>query len=70
MHPICLSIKQLLCQAGVYFTNIIHPAFTHVDPETVKNTVKSSVSFTLLGSAWIKVVHRTLMTLSPGGVGR
>ncbi len=30
---------------GVNFTNILPTAFTLVDPESVKNTVKSSVSF-------------------------
>jgi len=34
-----------------------------VDPQSVKNTIKSSVSF--LGSASVKAVRRTLMKLSP-----
>ncbi len=37
-----------------------------VDPESIKNTVKSSVFFTLLGSTSVKAVHRTLMKLSSG----
>jgi len=35
--------------AGVNFTNILRKAFTLVDPESVKNTVKSSVSFYAFG---------------------
>ncbi len=31
--------------SGVNFTNILHAAFTIVDPKSIKNTVKSSVSF-------------------------
>jgi len=30
---------------SVNFINILHEAFTLVDPESVKNTAKSSVSF-------------------------
>jgi len=35
--------------AGVNFTNVLRTAFALVDPESVKNTVKSSVSFYTFG---------------------
>jgi len=38
-----------LLHHGVNFTNVLHEAFTLVDPESVKNTVKSSVSFYAFG---------------------
>jgi len=34
---------------GVDSTNVLHEAFMLVDPESVKNTVKSSVSFYAFG---------------------
>jgi len=37
------SISHLL--VGVNFINVLHSAFTLVDPEIVKNTVKSSVFY-------------------------
>jgi len=49
---------------GVNFINVLCSAFTLVEPKSVKNTVKSSVSFMLSGSAGAKAVHRTLMKLS------
>jgi len=51
---------------GVNFTNALLAAFTLVDPESIKNTVKSSVSFMLLGSGRVKAVCRMLMKLSLG----
>ncbi len=51
---------------GVNFINILCTAFALVDPKSIKNTVKSSVPFMLLGSMSVKAVHRTLMKLSPG----
>ncbi len=51
--------------SGVNFINVLYTAFTLVDPESVKNTVKSSVSFDAFGSTCIKALHRTLMKLSP-----
>jgi len=47
---------------GVNFTNVLCTAFTLVDPESVKNTVMSSLSFY---SASVKAVRRMLMKLSP-----
>ncbi len=35
----------MMFSPGVNFTNILRAAFTLVDPKSVKNTVKSSVSF-------------------------
>jgi hypothetical protein len=52
--------------AGVNFTNVLPEAFTLLDRESVKITVKPSVFFTLSGSVCIKDVHRALMKLSPG----
>jgi len=34
---------------GVNFTNVLHKAFTLVDPKSVKNAVKSSVFFYAFG---------------------
>jgi len=42
---------------GVDLINVQHTAFTLVDPESAKNTVKSSVSFTLSGSTSVNAVH-------------
>ncbi len=42
--------------AGVIFTNVLHAAFMLVDPKSVKNTVKLSIFFTLLGSTSVKAV--------------
>jgi len=47
----------------VNFINVLCSAFTHVDPKRVKNTVKSSVHFTLSGSEGVKAVSRTWMKL-------
>ncbi len=46
------------------FINILCTAFTFVDPESVKKIENLTVFFTLLGSAHVKAVHRTLMKLS------
>jgi len=53
-------------QPGVNFTNVLRAAFTLINPESVKKIENLTVSFTLLGSALIKAVCRTLMKLSPG----
>ncbi len=47
------------------FINILRTAFTLADHKNVKKTVKWSIFFTLLGSASVKAVCRTLMKLSP-----
>jgi hypothetical protein len=46
---------------GVNFT-----AFMHENTKRVKNTVKLSIFFTLLGSTRVKALRRTLMKLTPG----
>jgi len=51
---------------GVNFINVLRAAFAHADTRSIKNAVKSSVSFNLLGSAHIKAARRTLMNLTPG----
>jgi len=43
------SLKPHYHNAGVNFINVIRTAFTLVDPKSVKNTVKSSVSFYAFG---------------------
>jgi len=42
---------------GVNFINVQSTAFMLVDPDSAKNTVKSSVSFTLLGSTRVKAAR-------------
>ncbi len=49
---------------GVNFTNILHKAFMLKDPKSVKNTVKRSVFFALLGSAR-KTMSKMLVKLTP-----
>jgi len=39
----------LLWNSGVDFINILHAAFTLVDPESIENTVNSSVPFNTFG---------------------
>jgi len=51
---------------GVDFINVLRTAFTLVDPKSVKKIGNLTVFFTLLGSASVKAVRRTLMKLSPG----
>jgi hypothetical protein len=41
--------KNFARTSGVNFTNILRTAFALVDPKSVKNTVKSSVSFYAFG---------------------
>jgi hypothetical protein len=52
----------LSADAGVNFTNVLRAAFTLVDPESIKNTFESSVSFYDFGL--VKAVRRTLMKFS------
>ncbi len=72
-----LSCKALLYKKRVHktfmkltpcvkFTNVLRAAFTLIDPKSIKNTVKSSVSFYAFGICMVKAVRRTLMKLSPG----
>jgi len=61
-----LNENMATTEPGVNFSNVLHGAFTLIIPKSAKNTVKSSVFFTLLGSASVKAVCRTLMKLSPG----
>jgi len=50
---------------SVNFTNVLRTTFTLVDPESVKMIDNLTVFFTLLGSASIKALRKTLMKLSP-----
>jgi len=74
LHIICFRkcISFVCCfavsKSGVNFTNVLRTAFMILDPKSVKNTVMSSVSFMLLGSARVKALRRTLMKLSPDNV--
>jgi len=36
-------------ESGLNFINVLHTAFTHVDPERAKKTVKSVLSFYAFG---------------------
>ena len=53
-----LGSEKNLCKKIVYmserqrlnFINVLHTAFTHVDPENAKKTVKSAVSFGAFGT--------------------
>jgi hypothetical protein len=47
----CILYSSVTQPPGLNFINILRTAVTLVDPESVKNTVKSSVSFSLSGSA-------------------
>jgi len=54
---------------GLNFINILRTAFTLVDPKSItKIQLSHKYLFTLLGSASVKAVRRTLMKLSPGDV--
>jgi len=50
---------------GFNFINVLHAAFGRADPEIVKETVKSSVFFMLLGSALAKAVHKHVGEIDP-----
>jgi len=41
-------------------------SYAHADPESAKNTAKSSVFFALLGSGRVKAVRKMLVKLTPG----
>ncbi len=59
--------RRFVQRPGVNFINVLRSAFMLIDPESKKNTVKSTVPFYLLsGSAGIKAVCRMLMKLTTG----
>ena len=58
-------VGKLEKKSGVNFTNILLEAFKLVDPESVKKIDNLTVFFTLLGSASVKAVCKTLKKLSP-----
>ncbi len=60
------TLAPTAAAGGVNFINVLHTAFTLVDPKSVKKIDNLTVFFTLLGSASVKAVRRTLMKLSPG----
>ncbi len=47
--PLDAEVEATLQRSGVNFINVPHTAFALVDPESVKITVKSSVSFYAFG---------------------
>ncbi len=53
--------------SGVNFINVLLTAFALIDPESVKKIDNLTVFNTLLGSAGVKGVRRTLMKSSPAG---
>ncbi len=52
-------------KSGLNFINVLRTAFTHADPESVRIQSNPQYLFTLLGSAHVKAVRRTLMKLTP-----
>jgi len=60
-----IAFYLLLLSPGVNFINIQHTAFLLVDPKSVKKIDNLTVFFTLLESASVKAVRKTLMKLSP-----
>jgi len=50
---------------GLNFINALRTAFTHLDPKSIKKTVKLSIFITLLGSMGIKAARKTLVKLTP-----
>jgi len=50
----------------VNFINILQATFTSADHKRAKKTDNLTVFFALLGSAFVKAVHRTLVILTPG----
>jgi len=60
----------LICQPWVDFINILWVAFTCADSKSLKNTVKASVFFALLGSVCLKAASKMLMKSTPCYVGR
>jgi len=52
--------------SGVNFINVILAVFTPADPKIVKIQLSHQYLFTLLGSAGVKALRRTLMKLTPG----
>jgi hypothetical protein len=52
--------------AGLYFINILHTTFMHIDPKSIKIQSNCQYLFALLGSARAKTARRTLMKLTPG----
>ncbi len=61
-----LVLKESKSRSGVNFINVLCTAFTLVDPKSVKKIDNLTVFFTLLGSARVKAVRRTLVKLTPG----
>jgi len=49
---------------GVNFINLLRAAFTQKEPKFAKKTVRSSVSFALLGPTQIKAARKMLMKLT------
>jgi len=60
------TMNVLFICSGVNFINILPPAFTSADPESVKIQLSHQYIFRLLWSTRVKAARRTLMKLTPG----
>ncbi len=54
-----------LMRAGVNFINVFLEAFTRTDSKSPKDTDDLTVNFVLLGPAFVKAAHKTMMKSSP-----
>ena len=68
MGSVCVGAARKMFMKltpGLNFINILWAAFTHTDPESVKNQLRYQYLFRLLGSAHTKAACR-LMKLTLG----
>ncbi len=63
--PRLAALRTRFDVPGVNFINVLRTAFVLIDPESVKKIDNLTVFFTLLGSAGVQGVRRTLMKSSP-----
>ncbi len=54
----------------VNFINVLHKAFTHIDPKSVKRYRRLDWVLTLWGATGIKAVRKTLVKLTPARAWR
>jgi len=60
-----IEIIELKSDSGVNFINILHRAFTRVDPKSAKMTVKSLAILRFLGSTRIKASRKHVGEIDP-----
>jgi len=53
-------------QVSISSTEVLPVAITSADPESIKFQLSRQYLFTLLGSARVKAVRKTLLKLTPG----